>query len=145
MPAAPLGRRSTAHLSLANASAHLKVLSQARLVVSHKQGLRVFYRLADPAVYRLWAALRETGRKQLAEIDWLVATYLHGRQGLEAVSREQLGPAETTSISARHLPAEPAQRPTLPAHDDPCSRRLVRPLAMTETGHVVACIRATRG
>jgi rhodanese-related sulfurtransferase/DNA-binding transcriptional ArsR family regulator len=79
-----------AHLSLANASAHLKVLSQARLVVGHKQGLRVFYRLADPAVYRLWAALRETGRKQLAEIDRLVATYLRGRQGLEAVSREQL-------------------------------------------------------
>ncbi|HVA92246.1 MAG TPA: metalloregulator ArsR/SmtB family transcription factor [Chloroflexota bacterium] len=79
-----------AHLSLANASAHLRVLSQARLVASHKRGLHVYYRLADPAVYRLWAALRETGRQQLAEIDRLVATYLHGRQGLEAVSREQL-------------------------------------------------------
>ena len=79
-----------AQLSLANASAHLRVLSQARLVGSHKQGLRVYYRLADPAVYRLWAALRETGRRQLAEIDRLVATYLEGRQGLEAVSREQL-------------------------------------------------------
>ncbi len=79
-----------ANLSLANASAHLKVLSQAQLVAGHKQGLRVYYRLADPAVYRLWAALRETGRQQLAEIDRLVASYLHWRQGLEAVSREQL-------------------------------------------------------
>jgi rhodanese-related sulfurtransferase len=79
-----------AHLSLANASAHLKVLSQAQLVAARKRGLHVFYRLADPSAYRLWAALRETGRQQLAEIDRLVATYLRGRQGLEALSREQL-------------------------------------------------------
>jgi DNA-binding transcriptional ArsR family regulator len=79
-----------AHLSVANTSAHLKVLRQAHLVVGHKQGLHVFYRLADPTVYGLWAALRDVGRRQLAEIDRLVATYLHGRQELEAVSREQL-------------------------------------------------------
>ena len=79
-----------AQLSMANTSAHLRVLSQARLVAGHKQGLYVYYRLADPVVYRLWAALRETGQQRLAEIDQLVAIYLQGRQGLEAVSREQL-------------------------------------------------------
>lgn len=79
-----------AHLSLANTSAHLQVLSRARLVAAEKRGLRVYYRLADPAVFSLWAALRETGRRQLAEIDRLVAAYLHGRRGLEAVDREQL-------------------------------------------------------
>jgi rhodanese-related sulfurtransferase len=79
-----------AHLSLANASAHLKVLSQAQLVAGSKRGLRVYYRLADPAVYRLWAALRETGGRQLAEIDRLIAMYLRGRQSLEAITREQL-------------------------------------------------------
>jgi rhodanese-related sulfurtransferase len=79
-----------AHLSLANASAHLRVLSHAHAVIGRKQGLHVYYRLADPAVYRLWAALRETGRRQLAEVDRLVATHLHARQGLEAVSRDQL-------------------------------------------------------
>jgi rhodanese-related sulfurtransferase len=79
-----------AALSVANASAHLKVLYQARLVESRKDGLRVYYRLADPAVYRLWSALRQVGERQLAEIDRLVATYLTQRARLEAVSRDEL-------------------------------------------------------
>jgi rhodanese-related sulfurtransferase len=79
-----------ADLSVANASAHLQVLHRARLVDSRKDGQRVYYRLADPAVYRLWSALRHVGERQLAEIDRLVATYLRGRQGLEAVSRDEL-------------------------------------------------------
>ena len=79
-----------AALSAANASAHLQVLQRARLVDSRKEGQRVFYRLADPAVYRLWLALRHVGERQLAEIDRLVAAYLQGRQGLEAVSRDEL-------------------------------------------------------
>ena len=79
-----------AALSAANASAHLQVLQRARLVDSRKEGQRVYYRLADPAVYRLWLALRHVGERQLAEIDRLVATYLQGRQGLEAVSRDEL-------------------------------------------------------
>ena len=79
-----------AALSAANASAHLQVLQRARLVDSRKEGQRVFYRLADPSVYRLWLALRHVGERQLAEIDRLVAAYLRGRQGLEAVSRDEL-------------------------------------------------------
>ena len=79
-----------AALSVANASAHLKVLHQARLVDSRKEGLRVYYRLADPAVYRLWSALRHVGERQLAEIDRLVATYLTERETLEAISRDEL-------------------------------------------------------
>jgi rhodanese-related sulfurtransferase len=79
-----------ARLSIANTSAHLKVLSQAHLVTSRKQSLYVYYRLAAPAVYQLWAALQDTGRQQLAEIDRLVATFLHGRQSLDGISREQL-------------------------------------------------------
>jgi rhodanese-related sulfurtransferase len=79
-----------AALSVANASAHLRVLHQARLVESRKEGLRVYYRLADPAVYRLWSALRQVGERQLAEIDRLVATYLTERETLEALSRDEL-------------------------------------------------------
>jgi rhodanese-related sulfurtransferase len=75
---------------VANASAHLKVLRHACLVESRKDGLRVYYRLADPAVYRLWSALRHVGERQLAEIDRLVATYLREREELEAVSRDEL-------------------------------------------------------
>lgn len=79
-----------AALGIANASAHLQALSRARLVSSRKAGLRVYYRLADPSVFRLWVALREAGEHQLAEIDRLVATYLQDRQSLQPISREEL-------------------------------------------------------
>ncbi len=79
-----------ASLSVANASAHLQVLARAQLVASRKAGLRVHYRLADPSVYRLWAALRQAGTSQLAEIDRLVGAYLHDRQALEPLSRDEL-------------------------------------------------------
>jgi len=79
-----------ASLSVANASAHLQTLHRARLVSSRKEGLRVFYRLADPSIFRLWVALREAGEHQYAEIDRLVATYLQDRRTLQPVSREEL-------------------------------------------------------
>src|SRR5215472_13964965 len=79
-----------AALSVANASAHLQTLLRARLVSSCKEGLRVYYRLADPSIFRLWVALREAGEHQYAEIDRLVATYLQDRQTLQPVSRDEL-------------------------------------------------------
>jgi rhodanese-related sulfurtransferase len=79
-----------ADLSIANASAHLRVLSGAQLTTSRKEGPRVYYRLADPAVVRLWQVLREAGERQLAEIDRLVQTFLSERRQLEALSREEL-------------------------------------------------------
>src|SRR5215475_886174 len=79
-----------ADLGVANASAHLQALSRAQLVASRKVGLRVYYRLADPSVFRLWVALREAGEHQLAEIDRLVATYLQDRHTLQPVFREEL-------------------------------------------------------
>jgi len=79
-----------ANLSKANASAHLQVLQRAQLVQSRKAGLHVYYRLADPAVFQLWRALRETGERQLAEVDRLIGSYLHSRGDLEMVTREEL-------------------------------------------------------
>lgn len=79
-----------AALSIANASQHLRLLREAHLVESHKQGLYVFYRLADPAVFALWRALREVGERQLAEIDRLVETYLRSPERLEPLSRADL-------------------------------------------------------
>jgi rhodanese-related sulfurtransferase len=79
-----------AALSVANASQHLRVLHEARLVESRKSGLYVYYRLADPAVFALWQALRGVGTRQLAEIDRLVETYLHHPEHLEPLSRDGL-------------------------------------------------------
>ena len=79
-----------AALSLANASAHLQVLRQARLVETEKRGLHVFYRLASPQVFHLWRTLRDLGSVQLAEVDRLVATYVSDRRSFEAVDRDEL-------------------------------------------------------
>jgi rhodanese-related sulfurtransferase len=79
-----------AAVSLANASAHLQVLRQARLVGAEKRGLNVVYRLAAPEVFQLWRTLRDVGSMRLAEIDRLVESYLAGREELEAVGKEEL-------------------------------------------------------
>src|SRR3712207_5646289 len=79
-----------AALSLANASAHLQVLRQARLVEAEKRGLYVFYHLAAPEVFQLWRALRDVGSQRLAEIDRLVENYLTDRSTLAAVDKEEL-------------------------------------------------------
>jgi rhodanese-related sulfurtransferase/DNA-binding transcriptional ArsR family regulator len=79
-----------AALSLANASAHLQVLRQARLVEAEKRGLNVFYRLAAPEVFQLWRTLRDAGSARLAEIDRLVENYFTDRDELAAVDKEEL-------------------------------------------------------
>jgi rhodanese-related sulfurtransferase len=79
-----------AALSLANASAHLRVLRQARLVEAEKRGLNVIYRLSAPEVFQLWRTLRDVGSARLAEIDRLVENYFTDRDEFEAVDKEEL-------------------------------------------------------
>jgi rhodanese-related sulfurtransferase len=76
--------------SLANTSAHLKVLRQARLVESDKRGLKVVYRLAAPEVFHLWRTLRDLGAARLAEVDRLVEIFVTDRASLAAVDLEEL-------------------------------------------------------
>ena len=73
-----------------NTSAHLQVLRQARLVETRREGVKVFYRLADEAVCRFFFALRDLGRARLAEVEQLVQAYFQARDELEPVSREDL-------------------------------------------------------
>lgn len=77
-------------LSIANASQHLQGLREAHLVMARKEGLRVYYRLATPAVYRLLQVIREVAESQLAELDRLVDTFLHQRETLEPVTMQEL-------------------------------------------------------
>jgi rhodanese-related sulfurtransferase len=79
-----------AALTIANSSRHLQVLKGARLVETRKDGLRVFYRLADPQVFEVVRAIRALAERRVAEIEQLVRSYLGTRDELEAVSREEL-------------------------------------------------------
>lgn len=77
-------------LSLANASQHLQALRQASLVDSRKQGLYVYYRLADPAVCDLCRVIRTVAEHQLADLDRLVRAHFGDRVGDEAIGMEEL-------------------------------------------------------
>lgn len=79
-----------AGVSVANASAHLKVLFQARLVERRKDGQRVFYRLASPRVVRVFRELEALGREQLAEVEQLVARYYERPDEFEPMTSVEL-------------------------------------------------------
>jgi rhodanese-related sulfurtransferase/DNA-binding transcriptional ArsR family regulator len=76
--------RETA-MPVANASQHLQVLKGARMVESKRDGLYAYYRLVGEEVFEVWRAVRGLGESRLAEIDWVVETYLKDRDTLEAV------------------------------------------------------------
>lgn len=78
------------HLGLANASQHLKVLRQARLVEAEKNGLFVTYRLADPLVCDFFRSLRRLAASRLAEVDSIVRQFMNRRELLEPVEKEAL-------------------------------------------------------
>lgn len=77
-------------LSVANTSRHLQVLKAANLVAWRKDGLQVFYRLADAMVLRGYRALQALSEARLAEVDRLVRDYFTSTDGLEPVPREEL-------------------------------------------------------
>jgi len=77
-------------LSIANASQHLQALREAHLVHARKEGLRVYYRLADPAVYRLVQIIRELAEQQLAEVERITDTFLTERTSTEPVTLNEL-------------------------------------------------------
>ena len=76
--------------SVANVSQHLQALRQASLVESRKQGLFVYYRLADPQISDLLRALRTVSERRLADLDRLVREHFGDRSGSEPVSMPEL-------------------------------------------------------
>lgn len=77
-------------LTVANTSQHLQQLRQAGLIISRKQGLKVFYRLSGDDVIGLLDALRLVAERHLAEVDRLVESYLTVKDNLEPLPREEL-------------------------------------------------------
>jgi ArsR family transcriptional regulator len=77
-------------LSIANASQHLQHMRRAGMVSARRDGKFVYYRLADDAVLDLLAALRRIAERNVAEVERVVRSYFHDRDGLEPVSRAEL-------------------------------------------------------
>ncbi len=77
-------------LTVANASQHLQALREARLVTSRRDGLRIYYRLSDPTVFRLLQVVREVAEVQLAEVGRIIDTFLTDRPSLEPLTLNEL-------------------------------------------------------
>lgn len=77
-------------LSVANTSQHLQHLRQAGMVISHKEGLKVFYRLSGDDVLMLLDTLRSVAERHIADIEKLVNSFLTVKDSLEPIPREEL-------------------------------------------------------
>lgn len=77
-------------LSIANVSQHLQILRRAGLVATRRDGTFVYYRLSSPEVLEFWRALQHIASTRLAEVERLAEEYLGDRDGLEAVTKEDL-------------------------------------------------------
>jgi rhodanese-related sulfurtransferase/DNA-binding transcriptional ArsR family regulator len=71
------------------ASAHLKVLKEARLVNARKDGKFVYYRLAGEDVGNLWVAMREVAQEHLVELRVALDQIASAPDKLASVSRKQ--------------------------------------------------------
>jgi rhodanese-related sulfurtransferase/DNA-binding transcriptional ArsR family regulator len=79
-----------AALPVKSASAHLRVLRQARLVETRRQGTFIHYRLASDDVVELLRSLQTVARNRLAEVERITDLYLTRRDELEPVTSHEL-------------------------------------------------------
>jgi rhodanese-related sulfurtransferase/DNA-binding HxlR family transcriptional regulator len=96
-----------AGLNLTTASAHLQTLKQAGLVTTRRDGVRIYYRLADSDVAALYAQLQQVARRHLADVDAARAAYL-GPDDTEQLTRDELL-ARIKSGSAVLVDVRPAE------------------------------------
>ncbi len=87
-------------LSVANTSQHLRVMRQSGLVEARKDGLYVYYSLADDEIVRLLSSMRKLAESHLADVDRLVRAYLTVKDELEPIPRQRT--AGTRTQGHRH-------------------------------------------
>lgn len=80
--------RATA-LKLTTASAHLQALRQGGLVLTRRDGARIYYRLAGGDVARLYMNVRDVAKRHLAETTVAANEFLGVDEG-EVISRDEL-------------------------------------------------------
>jgi len=76
--------------SVANTSQHLQRLLRAGLVTTRREGTRIYYSLASPAVFTLWRHITETAAAHVQHVDQLAEAFLGDRSGMETISRDEL-------------------------------------------------------
>lgn len=79
-----------ARLGVKNASSHLRVLREARLVEGRKEPPHVVYRLADEAVERVVMEVQSLARQRLAEVDRIARLYFEAPSQMEPIGGDEL-------------------------------------------------------
>ena len=77
-------------IPFASVSQHLQALGKVGLVAARRNARHVLYRVADDAVIRLIASLREVAEQQVAEVDRIITRYFRDRDSMEPVSKDEL-------------------------------------------------------
>ncbi len=77
-------------MTTANTSRHLQILKNNRLVESRREGVKVFYRLADEQVEDCWKKLQILAENRLAEIREVERIFYEERDHVEPVTMEEL-------------------------------------------------------
>jgi rhodanese-related sulfurtransferase/DNA-binding transcriptional ArsR family regulator len=80
----------TARMKVSNTSAQLRMLAAAGLVASRRDGVKVYYRLADPAVAALTGQVQDFAASRLAEAEHATRSYLGDVAALEPVTHDEL-------------------------------------------------------
>lgn len=76
-------------VNLTTISAHLQALRQAHLVTTRREGTRIYYRLAGPAVAELYLALLHAAEQSQPGLPDVAEAYL-GTDDVEEIGREEL-------------------------------------------------------
>jgi rhodanese-related sulfurtransferase/DNA-binding MarR family transcriptional regulator len=79
-----------ARMKVSNTSAQLRSLAGAGLVASRRDGVRIFYRLADENVSAFVGQVQEFAASRLADAEQAARRYLGDVAALEPVARDEL-------------------------------------------------------
>src|SRR5579859_8174890 len=80
----------TAQMKVSNTSAQLRMLAGAGLVDSRRDGVRIYYRLADESVTALIGQVQDFAAARLADVEQAARGYLGDVAALEPVAQEEL-------------------------------------------------------
>jgi rhodanese-related sulfurtransferase/DNA-binding transcriptional ArsR family regulator len=81
---------AAAGMKTSNTSAQLHLLAAAGLVASRREGVRIYYRLADQQVSALIGRVQDFAASRLAEAEQAARSYLGDVAALEPVAQDEL-------------------------------------------------------
>ena len=76
--------------SIANTSRHLQILKNSRLVNNRREGVRIYYRIADDRVFNCWKGLQLLAESRVAEIREVLKNFLEERKAMKTISKDEL-------------------------------------------------------